>query len=682
MPDLLFELGVEEFPATFVKKAYQDLEAAIISRLDEAGIGHGESQSLGTPRRLIIHVAEVQDRQPDVTKEMRGPGVNAAYDAEGKPTKALEGFCRGQGVEVSAVRKDGDYVWVSKTIPGRPTGEVLAELLPAAVKSLSFDKSMRWGAARMRFARPIRWMLASFGGNLVPFEIENVKSGLLSRGHRFNFPDPFEAKTYDELLNGLLARQVEADPAEREKRIREGAYVIASGKPQMTDTLVEENTFLTEWPTPLEGEFKAEYLELPDPVLVTAMAKHEKMFPVRDGAGKLTNKFIFIRNGGVDEVVREGNAWVLSARFNDAKFFFDEDKKHDLAWFLERSTGMLFQEKLGTVRQRADRLAALAAAVAQATGADEAEVEMARKAGLYAKADLSTGLVSELPALQGVIGGEYAKREGWDEAVCWAIATHYDLAKNPAINGAGPRTAVRVLIADQLDKLAGYLGLGLLPSGSSDPFGLRRAATLLIDAALRWPGTFPGYARLLAQAVKQYQGHEFSLGDVAAALSDIVRSRYPLFFEEARYDVVEAALGIEDLDPQSVRFRIQALTSLCDDTAFVQTATRPLNIVAAAQKKNEPMGSSLDDLDLAKLDSATGTALAGAVRAAAPKVAIADVAGLRAELKALQAPINAFFDDTMVMAEDAAVRQARLTLLNVVSGLLRRAGDFSKLVQA
>lgn len=671
MPDLLFELGVEEFPATFVKKAFSDLEAAIVSRLDEAGIGHGASESFGTPRRMIVNVRDVIERQPDSVKESRGPSLSAAFDASGNPTKALEGFCRGQGVEVSSVRKDGEYVWVTKTLIGRPTIEILSELLPSAVKSLNFDKSMRWGTARMRFARPIRWMLASFGGAVVSFTIETVSSGLESRGHRFNYPAPFAAKTLDELLNGLLARNVEADPREREVRIREGAYRIASGTVQMDDALVHENVYLTEWPTPLEGTFKEEFLELPEGVLVTAMAKHEKMFPVRNSDGKLINKFIFVRNGGVDEVVREGNAWVLNARFNDAKFFFDEDKKFNLAHFLEKTSGMLFQEKLGTVRQRADRLSSVAAEVAKETGATEAEMEFAREAALYAKADLSSGLVSELPALQGYIGGEYARRESMGVPVSWAIASHYDLAKNPTIDCEGSRTAVRVLIADQLDKLVGYLGVGLLPTGSSDPYGLRRAATMLIDAALRWPTEFGGYASLLVKSTRLYAGHDFSVADVAVSLSDIFRSRYAVFFESSRYDIVEAALGMEDLNPQGVRFRVQALTELAGDVAFVQAATRVMNIVSAAEKKGETFLSTLEGLTL---DSETGEALRTRVGALSFDARLLD------DLRSLPEPIKAFFEGTMIMAEDAAVRASRLSLLAYIRAQLLKVGDFTKLV--
>ncbi|MBX7132821.1 MAG: glycine--tRNA ligase subunit beta [Fimbriimonadaceae bacterium] len=691
MPQVLFELGCEELPATFVRKAYTQLAQEIVSRLDEAGVGHGASQALGTPRRLIVCVDDVADRQPDRTSAQRGPALKAAYDGDGNPSPALLGFCRGQGVDLSAVRPDGDYVWVDKTSVGKPTRELLAEILPAAVRALTFDKSMRWGSSRMRFARPIRWFLAAFGGEVVQFDVEGVKSGLKSRGHRFNFPDEFEVKSYDELLRELRARHVEPDPAVREERIRSGAAAVAGGQAQLSDVLVDENVFLTEWPTAVAGRFRSEFLTLPEPVLVIAMAKHERMFPVRDESGKITDRFVAIRNAGIDEVVSAGNAWVLNARFNDAKFFYDEDQKFTLSEFLEKTERMSFQEKLGSVRQRSQRLAALADQVGHHTGATEEERSLAERAAFLAKADLSTGLVSELPSLQGVVGGEYARREGIAEAICYAIATHYDLAKNPSPKTVAEKTAVRVLIADQLDKLAGYLGIGLAPSGSSDPYGLRRAATLLIEAAWSWPDTMPTYVGLFQSALDHYERQGIKL-DHAGALNHLVQvftSRYEALLDDFRHDHLDAALLPEPgeiLLPRLVRFRAQAVREAAKDVAFIQTATRPLNIVAAAEKKGAAYErvQPLDRLDRNALDSPEGVALAeelAAIREGlSAAVRLEDAAGAVAILKRLQAPINAFFEAAMIMVDDERVRHARLTLLEACRHEILLIGDLSKVI--
>lgn len=683
MPELLLELGCEELPATFVQKAYTDLLNGLTTLLNEAGVLQGSGHSLGTPRRLIVTFTEVDAQQADQTKEQRGPALKAAFDADGNPTPALLGFCRSQGVDVADLRKDEQYVWVTKTIPGRPTKDILTEVLPKAIRGLSFDKSMRWGSGRMRFARPIRWILAAFDGEAVPFDVEGVPSGLDSRGHRFYSPQPFEAKSFDALISGLRERQVEPDAERRRAAIVEGSKAVAQGTPDLPEGLVDENTFLTEWPTPIQGTFREEFQSLPAPVLVTAMAKHEKMFPIRDGNGELTNRFVFIRNSGVDDSVRAGCEWVLNARFNDAKFFFDEDAKSSMDDFLDRTETIVFQEKLGTVRQRAERLAKLAGIIARETGASEDEAAYAIQAAKYAKADLSSGLVGELTSLQGIIGGEYARRENFPALVCNAIATQYDPAK-----ASGDKTAVRLVIADALDKLAGYLGLGLEPSGSSDPFALRRAATILIEAAWAWDGTFPAYDEWLDAALGLYadQGVELNVDAAHGAFTNVFASRYSALMPEVRYDILEAALGGAATSPKVVRFRTQVLAEMVKDTAFVQTATRPLNIVAAAVRKGEEIGTdnALSRLEHSALESAEGLELLQLLSeqdaAVSTAVAAQDGAGLVSLLNNLREPINRFFDTTMVMADQPEVRYARLTLLHATSQQLLTAGDFSKIV--
>jgi glycyl-tRNA synthetase beta chain len=688
MPELLLEVGVEELPAAFVRKAYTDLAENLRRALGEAGLlpETATITSMGTPRRLIVGVSEIRHRQPDETKEQRGPGVKAAYDADGKPTQALLGFCRAQGADPNNLRNDGQYVWITKHIEGRPANEILAELLPKAIRALTFDKTMRWGAARMRFARPIRWILASLGGQVVPFDIEGVQSGLQSRGHRFYAPDTFEATSLAQLVTDLRSRKVEPDPEVRRERIVEQTKQVAGGTPYMTDALIDENVFLTEWPTAIVGAYKEEFAELPEPVLITAMAKHEKMFPVRDAGGRLTTAFVFIRNSGEDETVRKGAAWVLNARFNDAKFFFDEDKKHSLQEFLDKTSGILFQEKLGSVRQRAERLAALAVQIAERTGADQQDQEAARLAGLYAKADLSTGLVSELASLQGIIGGEYARREGLPIEVCQAIAAQYDHAKITEANTPSGRTAIRLIMADQLDKLAGYLGQGLTPSGSSDPYGLRRAATILIEVAWLWHTPLPGYDELLRLALANYTDVELDEAKALSAFADLMATRYEAMLPEARYDLLDAALRArtpQDVgSPRQVKFRLRALERVADDIPFIQTATRPLNIVSAAAKKNIPFGDS--HAEAQNVQSQDGEALLSArEHQESPvlhAVANEDDELLVRSLLTLAEPINRFFDSTMVMAEDEQVRFSRLTLLNLVSQQLIQAGDWSKIV--
>ncbi len=681
MPHLLFELGCEELPATFVRRAYEQLEQEIRTRLDEAGLSYGGSRSMGTPRRLIVGIEDVQDRQPDSEKEMRGPAIGNAFDASGAPTKALEGFCRGQGVTVESVRKEGDYVWVTKKMVGQPTLELLKTILPASVRALTFDKTMKWGTSDMRFARPLRWFLAAFGGELVEFDIEGVASGLQSRGHRFMAPDSFEAKDWETLVNGLRQRFVEPDPEVREKAVRDQARDIASGTPELPDALVAENVFLTEWPTALEGSFPADYLELPEPVLVTAMAKHERFFPVRVGTGRLAAKFISIRNGGEEEAVREGNEWVLIARFNDAKFFFDEDRRVSLEEFLERTERMAFQEKLGSIRQRAVRLRDLAGSLAQTANLPSDIVDLAREAARLCKADLATGLVSELPALQGLIGGIYAERDGAHQVVAQAIAKHYEMPDSIDSHSRSEQVAAILLMADMLDKLAGYLGLGLAPSGTSDPFGLRRAASYLIQIGWLWPAAGRAIFGGLGQAYTSYGGQGItlpkSLDEVLSMTSDLFAARYGVLRPDVRHDVLAAALPTEPkgiLDPGTLTYRIDCMTAAATDEAWVQAATRPLNILAAAQSK----GIAIGPYDEVKLASTEGAQLMRAVQAVT--IGGTDAQADLAALKTLAEPIHAYFESTMIMSEDAAQRAARLAVVEAVSNKLSQVGDFRKLV--
>jgi len=672
MPHLLLEVGCEELPATFVARAYADLADRLLGGLKEAGLASDEAsvRSLGTPRRLIVGIDGVLDRQPDVVKEMRGPAIKAAFDDAGNPTNALLGFCRGQGVDVANVRNDGQYVWVDKHIAGRPAAEVLPELMEAAIRGLTFPKTMRWGSTRMRFARPIRWILAAFDGDAVSFDIEGVRSGLESAGHRFYAPAPFVAADFDSLVAGLRDRYVEPDPNVRRQMIVAQTTKVAPGSAEMQVDLVDENVFLTEWPTAISGSFPESLLAMPEPVLVTAMAKHEKMFPVRDDAGRLLPNFVFIRNGGEDETVRRGCEWVLNARFNDAKFFFEEDRVHTMDDFLDRTEKVVFQEKLATVRQRASRLESLAREIAVACGASSEEQEWAAQAGKYAKADLSTGLVSELASLQGIIGGEYARREGMPDAVCTAIARQYD----PFAFDLTP-TTFHLAIADQLDKLAGYLGLGLAPSGSSDPFALRRAVTILIELAWRWQGGLLPFDALLDFALDRYEAQGLQLDRAAAhaTLADIFEGRYQALRDDVRFDILQAAMRADSpselTHPRGVAQRIEWLQAVASDKSLVETATRPINLVASATKKGLEISERVDG---EMLGSDAGKALLTMLEGLPDEPVAA--------ARQLQPAINAYIDGVMIMANDESERAARLGLMAKVSERLLKVGDWTKLV--
>lgn len=670
------EIGCEELPATSVERAFQSLKSGIAERLKEAKIEFVSNQSLGTPRRLIVSFEGVSERQPDENKEVRGPSLQAAYDEAGNPKPPLLGFCKSQGIAPEDVVARDGYIWASVTVKGRPTAEVLAEIVPDALKAIPFDKTLRWGTNRVRFGRPVRWILARLGSEPVPFEFAGVHSGGSSCGHRFLSPDPFEATGFDELLVKLRERQVEPDPAIRRQRIVEQSISSTGGRVQMEDDLLEENVYLTEWPMPLLGEFDPAFLDLPEAVLVTAMAKHERFFPVRTEQGQLLNQFVSVRNSGDEETVRKGNVWVLNARFNDAQFFLNEDSNFSLDQFLERTQRLVFQDGLGNVHQRSARLEKLAAFFALQLGASEEEQQLAAKAGKYAKADLSSGLVSELPALQGGIGSEYARRGGFELEVCEAIGSQYVLDDFPLYD----KVSLALILADHTDKLAGNLGIGNAPSGSSDPVGLRRSAQVLvkIGAALPEFDNFPlkpGFN--LALELYVLQGIDLSTEEALSAFRKLISSRYEAtILAGARPDLIAAAVFEAEpdapLDPSAVQLRYQYVSELALDTSLIQTLTRPLNILKAARQKNETIP---EDLRGEELVEPTEQALYAQVVAGASLLPLP-------RARALKAPIDQFFDTVMVMDEDPKVRANRLALLAQVEAQIAELGDVTKVVLA
>ncbi|MBA3725996.1 MAG: glycine--tRNA ligase subunit beta [Armatimonadetes bacterium] len=677
MPELLLEVGVEELPASMVRSAAEQLLALVSDAVREARLGDAsEGRWYATPRRLIVVLPDVAETQLDQVVEKRGPAAKGAYGPDGSPTPALIGFAKGAGVDPMKAEVRDDYIWVKSEVRGRSAKEVLMELLPSAIRKISFEKTMRWGSGRTRFSRPIRWIVALIGGEVVPFELETVTAGNRSVGHRFLSPDSFEVASSVELLDRLRQRFVEPDPAAREESIRSRAESLGEGKPVITDALLEENVYLTEWPVAISGSFRVEFLGLPRPVLVTAMAKHERFFPVEDSDGNITQSFVSVTNAGDPDTVRRGNEWVLNARFNDAKFFFDEDSRLSLAEFLEKTDRIVFQEKLGTVRQRADRIAELASRIAQEAGLPHDEVAICRQAGLLCKGDLSTGLVSELPSLQGKVGGEYARRDGIDQTVCEAISEHYDPNTKPET--AGQRAALITMCADQADRLAGYLGIGEAPTGSSDPFALRRAATMLIEAQRDWDAEMASIADWCEYARAGYGVQGIRVSDsVGEHVKEVLRGRYESLFADIPYDALDAAWATGwDESTAAFLVRARALAELSADVSFVRSAKRPANIVESSRKKGIAFPESPERVFFLEEEEGSLYAAAQAAEQEMGKGLSMDIETLRA----LKAPIDSFFDKVMVMTDDVAVRANRLALLATVDALFKRIGDFGKIV--
>ncbi|MFQ5883240.1 MAG: glycine--tRNA ligase subunit beta, partial [Candidatus Methylomirabilales bacterium] len=479
--ELVFEIGTEEIPSVYMSDALRNLQEVAGRLLQQARLSFRQVRTLGTPRRLTLHVEGLADRQTDEVREVIGPPKSAAYDATGKPTQAAFGFARAQGVPVERLKirttGRGDYLLARKKVKGLKTIEVLFSLLPNIITSLPFPKSMRWGDSTIRFVRPIRWLLALYGGRVVKLEIDGIRSGAKTFGHRFLAPKPIRVRTFQEYLAKLEEGFVIVDQDRRREQVKrlvaEAARQV-EGESLLDPDLVEQVTHLVEYPALVTGGFPDQYLNLPREVIITPMRKHQRYFPVVDTQGRLLPYFVAVSNMQVPDmdVVRLGNERVLRARLADADFYFKEDqKKLPLERLIPRLGQILFQERLGSLLDKTQRIVELAGFMAKAI--DPTLEENARRAAYLCKADLACGMIREFTELQGVMGRHYAQMSGDKEEVAIAIEEHY----LPRYAGdALPRTKAGALIgvADRMDSIAGCFGIGLIPTGSEDPYALRR----------------------------------------------------------------------------------------------------------------------------------------------------------------------------------------------------------------
>lgn len=717
MPDLLLEVGTEEMPAGAIRGALEQLRAAVSSRLTDARLAAGDVQVHGTPRRLIVLAADVPEEQPDAVVEVRGPSRSAAFDASGHPTNAARGFARKHGLPVEALTvvdtPQGAYVYARVLQKGKPALEALPDLLRQAVLGIYFPKMMRWGNGAVRFVRPIRWIVAMLGEHVIPMEIAGVHSGRTSCGHRFVAPGPFEVRSPSAFLEQLRNAAVLADPEERRREIIRQADELAAsvgGVIPWDEDLLEENVWLVEHPAALLGSFDEVFLELPRPVLVTAMKKHQRTFPVEDRNGRLLPCFIAVRNGGVQslDVVREGYERVLTARFADARFFYEEDQRSSLDAMAERLSRILFQEKLGTMAHKRDRLQKLADKIAEARGMADAERRLLTRAAYLAKADLASRMVTELPALQGVIGREYALQRGEDAQVAEAIGGHY-LPRFAGDALPGSPIARVLAVADRMDTLVGYLYVGARPSGSSDPYGLRRAAQAIVQILAEDAQAPPlnVLAHLAGEAYSAVSGIDILWDALWADLRLVLEQRLEALMEERniRYDLTDAAIAAGPVLAFQVHAavrRADTLASVAGDDAFVpmvNAAGRVANILAAAGMRAELPGpkermpeaagvfSSLasavrEELLSAPEERALWSEAAELTRDVARSAAGFDFGGIYARLKSTGSVVDRFFDEVLVMADDADLRSNRLALLRLVDALYRTLADFSRVVVA
>ena len=676
--DLLFEIGTEEIPAHVMPHLLEDLEQLAETMLKEHRLSYEKVRTLGTPRRAALIVTGLAERQEDVNTETRGPSVAIAFDADGNPTKAGAGFARGQGVDPSALIQRDGYVYASVHESGAATAELLTSLLPDLVRAIPLPNSMRWGDLDFRFIRPIRWFVALYGTEIVPFTLAGVTSGNHSRGHRTLAPADFVITSAADYEAACEKAYIIVDPERRRAMICEQITEKAKacgGTAEITPDLLEEVLYLVEYPTALSGSFEEKYLALPAEAVITPMRDHQRYFPVKAADGSLLPAFITVRNGGKAhlDVVAHGNERVLRARLADAQFFFDEDRRKSLAEHREKLKTVVFQRGLGSMYEKTVRLMALTTAIVEemAEGdADDATLADARRAAELSKADLVTGMVTEFTELQGIMGREYALLDGEDPAVARAIDEQY----MPRFAGDElPQTplGVALSVADKIDNIVGTFSQGRIPTGSQDPFGLRRQALGLVLMLIEQESTML-LSDLVDEACDLYDLEEFR-DKMQVYVADFIRLRLKNVLSErgVRYDVQEAVLGDVDLvaDVPVRAAYVERLLASEGGEALVQSFVRVGNIARSVT------GGTVDPA-LFKAEEE------GALISAYQAVADARAEGedtLPAE-QALGKAINAFFDAVMVMDKDARVKENRLSLLKMIDDYLLETADYSKIV--
>ncbi|MDI3318066.1 MAG: glycine--tRNA ligase subunit beta [Bacillota bacterium] len=691
MSDFLLEIGVEELPAAYVLPGVGQLGRLLRQALAGARIEAEEPERWATPRRLAVRFRNLPERQPDREWEVRGPAASVAFDAQGRPTRAGEGFARSQGVPVEALEvretEQGAYVFARRRETGLPTAQLLARLVPEAVASIDWPRSMRWGSGSFRFARPIRWCVALLGESVVPLELDGVRSGRESRGLRVHHPEPVVFASAADYPGPLEAAGVLADPEERRSRLLEAARQAAhaaGGTLVEEAELVDEVTQLVEWPSIVLGRFDPAFLEVPEEVLITTLRHHQRCFPVRGAHERLLPLFIAVRNGGGEgaEQVRHGNEKVVRARLSDAAFFWREDLEQPLEAMVERLRGVHFHEGLGSLYDKTGRVRRLVGWLAETLGMSAEVRRRAERAAWLAKADLVSRMVYEFPELQGIMGGHYAARGGEPAGVAQAIREQY----LPAQAGDPLPASVEgrlLAVADRLDTLAGLFAAGEQPSGSQDPLGLRRQASGLIAILLEagWP---VGIEEALEQALalEPPELTEEERGRVRERLLDFLaaRIRVQMTEEGLEHDVIDAVLaGRLGVLPDLWR-RARAVAALAGDGALAADVLTVFRR-AANLAREESGGERRPSREL--LVEPEERLLYDALEVTEPRlqeaVAAADYSGYFRLLASLRSALDPFLDKVLVMAEDPALRANRLALLGWVKRLAALVADLGRL---
>ena len=689
MEKLLFEIGTEEIPAKFMPGILAQLKELAEKKMDELRIPYEAVRVYGTPRRMTFIADGVAEHQADSTVEAKGPSVQIAFK-DGEATKAAQGFARGQGVAVEDLEVRDGYVFAVKHLAGQEVEALLPGLLQDILTSLNFPKTMRWADYDFRFVRPIRWMVALFGDKVVPVEITGVKSGNITRGHRFLRPEGVEDNTRVEVANAaayeevLMNHFVMVDQDARRDLIRQQVIDLAveeGGHAEIDEDLLEEVNYLVEWPTALCGKFEDKFLALPKECIITPMREHQRYFPVLKEDGSLLNKFITVRNGGKEhlEVVAHGNERVLRARLADAEFFFNEDRKQPLEARLAKLTTVSFQEGLGNMNDKSQRLVKAADMIAFGLNSKVDKEKLARTA-LLCKTDLVTGMVVEFTELQGVMGREYALLDGEAPEVAKGIFEHY----MPRFAGDElPSTDIgRIVgIADKLDNIVATFSRGLAPTGSQDPYALRRQALGIINILI--DGNYHvSMVKLIAGVAYLLNIPAEKTKEVIMPVMDFFKQRLKnmLLDQGIRYDVVDAVLADERNDDiADLAARAQALNGFVvseEAPALIQAATRVANLCKKIEQETAINTNIFQNPAEGELHKAV-TAVNNEVLLATVQFNYAEVLQIACKLVA---PINKFFEDVMVMDNDEQIKNNRLALLSAVKDVTHAVGDLNLIV--
>ncbi|MGA1791561.1 MAG: glycine--tRNA ligase subunit beta [bacterium] len=697
--ELLIEVGTEEIPARFSAPNLKQMHRIMEERLRSNRIQFGVIQTMCTPRRLTICVRDVSEKQAEHLIKAVGPPARVAYDKEGKPTKAAIGFARNQGVELEELRVEempgkGAYLVVEKKDPGQETLRLLSQIIPEWITSLNFPKNMRWGNGDLRFARPIHWILALFGGEVIPFDLDGIRSGAMTRGHRFMHPDPIPVKDFHSYLDLLEKAFVQCDPEKRREIILSQAQKEAEktgGRLKEDLALLEEVTHLVEWPVALCGAFDPEFLKLPEEVLITSMRDHQKYFCILDKNERLLPRFITICNIPANDpkVITRGNERVLKARLSDAAFFLEEDTRVSLSDRIESLKHVVFQEQLGSLYDKALRIRGLATYLAESItepGIDVKEknalVKALERGALLCKCDLVTEMVGEFPELQGVMGREYARRSGESEAAAKAIFEHY-LPRFAGDELPESLAGAILSLADKMDNLAGCFILGLIPTGSEDPHALRRQVQGMIQIVLSLGLVFPweGFVNkgLLSFKSNNLKGFEEAIQKIHLFL--IQRLNNFFLAQGFDYDLINAVLGAENPHPIFVQKRLDALKCFRSEEAFGAILTpfkRVINILPDDAQKLQDVDPSLFTEDAERKLFGIFKGLEDGLY---KRIDRAEYLDALQEMVALKDPIDLFFDQVLVMDKKEALRNNRLALLSAIGRIFLKIADFSKIVQ-